>query len=254
MMTSMLRIVFLISLIVSMVGCCGSSDGGAPSAVSTAGSTAAMLVHKSALYTLKGNDLEVYDISENKDPVKVDVVALRAPETLFIHEDHLYIGGQFGVAIYDVIDPLSPVDVSFYQHIRGCDPVIVEDVTGYVTLRGHQTCNSSQNRLEVVDFSDPENPQKISEYPMTNPQGLAKTPDFLAVCEREYGLTLLNVDDPQQISEVASFPMIQCFDAIFKTETLLVTATDGIYQFDASDSFLDLLSQIPVGEDQELDE
>lgn len=230
-------------------GCCGAGGGDAgPGPVSQSGSTAAMLIHRNAMYVLDHYILKVFDISEGVNPRLVEEIPLSAPETLFIHEDHLYIGGATAVAIWDISDPLNPLDVTIYQHLRGCDPVVVEDATGYVTLRGHHTCNSNENRLEIIDFSDPANPEKISHYPMAFPHGLAKTPDFLAVCQEHYGLSLLDVEDPHRVVEIAKYPGILCFDAIFSRNNLILTATDGIYQFEASDRYLDQLSVIPVGQ------
>jgi Uncharacterized conserved protein len=227
-------------------GCCGGGADSAPGPVSQAGSTAAMISYENALYTLDNSTLKIFDISDGFNPILKDELRLEFPETLFIHNDHLYVGGFTGVSIWNLQDPLNPEEVGFYEHARNCDPVILEGTTGYVTLGGSHTCNSQTSRLEIVDFSTPEAPTKIAEYPMTSPYGLAKTPDFLAVCEEQYGLTLLDVQDPFNIQRLANYPGIQCFDAIFSANNLILTASDGIYQFEASDQYLDELSVIPV--------
>lgn len=244
-----LKCTFLLAFVIALQGCCGASSGSSPPpSVSQAGSTAAMIAYENALYTLDGSTLKIFDISvADKPRLKFDVF-LDGPETLFIHSGHLYIGGFTGVAIWNLQDPLNPVVAGFYEHVRNCDPVVIEGTIGYVTLGGRPNCNNRTNRLEIVDFSKPEAPRKIAEYPMASPYGLAKTPNFLAVCDVFNGLTLLDVQNPSNIRRIANYPGIKCFDAIFSQNNLILTAQDGIYQFEASDQYLDELSVIPVGE------
>ncbi|BCD96218.1 hypothetical protein [Marinagarivorans cellulosilyticus] len=231
--------------------CTGASESPNGSAgQSNAGSTATMLPYGNVAYVLDNNLLKIIDL-EAVPPVLEQAISLDAPETLYISNDYLYIGGENGVDIFNLEDPVNPVKASTYEHMRACDPIIVDDDIGYVTLRSgfSDRCRlAGPNRLEIVDMSDPELPELINTFTMTNPYGLAKTDTHLAVCEEAFGLTLLNVDDPLAVSETVSYSDINCFDLIYNDGVLIATASDGIYQFSATSQFLELLSAIPVGD------
>lgn len=247
------RSIFIGSLFYVVGALTGCGSGGESSAsngvgggtTSVAGSTATMANFQDALYTLIKNRVFIVDLLGEVEPSSI--VNYDA-ETLYVYEHYLYVAGQNGVSIYDISEPLSPVPVSDYFHARSCDPVIVSDGIGYITLRNRGGCPGDINRLEVVDFSDPTFPEKVIEFPMDAPYGLAKTPDYLAVCQPKYGLTLLDVDNLNAIEELTRYPQFDCFDLLYHDEVLVVTAADGIYQLDARDAFLTELSRIPVGE------
>lgn len=231
--------------------CSGSSESpNSSGGQSNAGSTATMLPYGNVAYVLDNNLLKIIDL-EAVPPVLERAIQLDAPETLYISNDYLYIGGETGVDIFNLEDPANPVQASTYEHMRACDPIVVDGDIGYVTLRSgfSDGCRLvGPNRLEIVDMSDPELPELINTFTMTNPYGLAKTDTHLAVCEEAFGLTLLNVDDPLAISEAVSYSDINCFDLIYSDGVLIATASDGIYQFSATSQYLELLSAIPVGD------
>ncbi len=244
---------FLIVATAMLSGCGGEASGGSDpnsgGGTSTAGSTSTMLNFKNALYVLEAYKLTIMDLDVTPPRVVGSPIRMRDAETLFIYNEHLYVGGLNSVRIYDVSDPFNPIEVSSYPHIMSCDPVIVSDGIGYVTLRalGRRCQNAGENRLEIVDFSDPKFPEYIAEYELPNPYGLAKTPDYLAICQEQFGLILLNVDDPEAVQTVQEYPDIHCFDLIYTQSRLIATASNGIFQFHASETALTELSKIPVG-------
>lgn len=239
-----------------MALCLGACAGAASDSTgnaggqSNAGSTATILPYGNVAYVLDNSLLKVIDLDTTPPEIR-KATPLDSPETLFISNDYLYIGGANGVEIFNLEDPVNPVRASTYEHMRACDPIIVEDDIGYITLRSgfSDRCRLvGANRLEIVDMSDPEFPELINTFTMTNPYGLAKTDTHLAVCEEAFGLTLLNVDDPLAVSEAVSYSDINCFDLIYNDGVLIATASDGIYQFTATSQYLELLSSIPVGD------
>ena len=235
-----------------VLGACAgaSSDStGNSGGQSNAGSTATILPYGSIAYVLDNSLLKIIDLEKTPPEIR-KAIPLDSPETLFISNGYLYIGGENGVDIFNLEEPINPVRTSTYEHMRACDPIIVEDDIGYITLRsgfGDRCRLVGPNRLEIVDMSNPELPELINTFSMTNPYGLAKTDTHLAICEEAFGLTLLNVDDPLDISKVVNYSDINCFDLIYSDSRLIATASDGIYQFSATSQYLELLSQIPVG-------
>lgn len=232
----------------------GSSSGGG--ATSQSGSTAAMLTYQNALYILDGDVFKVYDISSDEKTTLAMEDNESGAETLFVYENHLFIGGQTGVSIWNIDKPLEPESVSFYPHVRSCDPIIVQADVGYITLRSRPECRGEINRLEIVDFTDLTAPVEIARFPMDFPYGLAKTDDYLAICQEGYGLALVDVDLTRgkgsisaDVEEVARYEEINCFDLIHNDGRLVVTALDGIHQLQIDGIVLTQLSRIPVGDE-----
>lgn len=82
---------------------------------------------------------------------------------------------------------------------------------------------------------------------MDSPYGLPKAPDYSAVCQPSYGLTLLHVGNLGNIQGIARYLHFDCFDLLYKNRVLVVTAADGIYPLDAADEFLVEFGRIRVG-------
>ena len=228
-------------------GASQSGSGSGPTSVSQSGSTAAMATYKNAIYTLINGLIIVSDI-ESEDNSNRYSFGDPFAETLYVYRDYLYVAGLLDVSIYDISEPLIPRRVSNYDHARACDPVIVSDDIGYITLRSRPECTQDEiNRLEIVDFSDPKNPVQLTNFVMDFPHGLAKSPDHLAVCQEEFGLTFLNVDDIDAIEVTLQDETYNCFDLFYRDDTFFVTATDGIYQLELIDNTLNQISRIPIG-------
>lgn len=244
-----MKLLPLILIIALLQGCCAASSDSPTSGSSTSGSTAAMLTHNNTLFTLHHGHLKIFDLTDPATPTLAKSMAATSTETLFIEGEYLFIGGNSGVQILDISTPTNPVDVSFYAHVRGCDPVIVEDDIGYVTLRTRPGCFGDANRLEIVDFSDIYTPKEIARYPMTYPYGLAKLDNHLAICEDYAGLVLLSItwaEGVPTIKEASRYSQIECFDLIYTGDNLITTAHDGIYQFSVNNEYLSLTSRIPI--------
>ncbi len=56
-------------------------------------------------------------------------------ETIFISDEHMYVGTSNGMHILSLEEPSVPILLSTYQHITACDPVVVDGNKAYVTLR-----------------------------------------------------------------------------------------------------------------------
>jgi len=84
--------------------------------------------------------------------VKDSVDVPRTMETLYRLGSKLFIGTTTGMLIYDISIPEKPVQISSYEHITACDPVVVDDKYAYVTLRTGNRCTNGSNLLEVIDI------------------------------------------------------------------------------------------------------
>jgi len=150
----------------------------------------------------------------------------------------IFIGSTTGMSIFNTGNPSKPILTGSFAHARLCDPVIADQQFAYVTLRSNgNLCSGIQNELDVIDISNLSNPKLIKTVSLTHPHGLSKDSNYLFICDGEAGLKVFNLQDPLALS----YPMIQNFsipetyDVIAQNHLAIVTAKDGIYQFDYND-------------------
>ncbi|MCC9166913.1 LVIVD repeat-containing protein [Pontibacter harenae] len=228
-----------------------SNTAGRPgNAAGKGGSMARFSIVGDQLYTVSISDMQLFDISNAAEPREGAKISLGwGIETIFPYEDKLFIGSTTGMHIYDNSNPTSPVHLSSYAHVRSCDPVVVEGDLAWVTLRSGNACAGFTNQLDVINISNPRNPQLVKTYPMQNPHGLGIDNSALFLCEGEYGLKVFDVKDHLKVSENLKAHMKEhdAYDVIPLGNTLLMIGKDGLYQYDYSDlNQIKLLSKIPV--------
>jgi len=219
------------------------------------GSMARFTINADHLYTLDGGDIQSIDISSPENPV----VSGRTPiswdmETIFPYKNHLFVGSMSGMHIIDVSAPSQPVKISTYEHVRVCDPVVVQDSYAYVTLRSGTECQGFTNQLEVINIEDLMNPRLLATYQMHNPFGLGIDGTTLFVCDGDQGLKVYDASDIQTIDkhQLGHYDNINAFDVIPFNDILIMIGSDGIFQYDYSDpSNIQLLSKIEVVDDSE---
>jgi hypothetical protein len=205
----------------------------------TGGSMARFMLNEDYLYVIAvPTRLKTVDITEASEMAVIDSVDMpRDMETLFRLQNNLFIGTTTGMLIFDLVDPKKPAYVSAYDHIRACDPVVVDGQYAYVTLRTGNTCNNGQNLLEVIDISSLANPYLVKSYPMFNPHGLGTDGDLLFICDGAAGLKIYDKSDPLAIitNQVAYYPDFDTYDVIPMNGILMLVGDGGIYQYDYSD-------------------
>jgi hypothetical protein len=227
-----------------------SSGKNAGASAGQAGSMARFGIYDNYLYAIDHVEMHIFNIENFSSPVSSGSkeVAWNI-ETMFIYGDKMFIGGQNGMYIYDLINPANPEKLSSYWHITSCDPVVVEGDIAYVTLRAGAACGGMDNRLEIIDVSDLRNPKLMKSYTMREPYGLGIDNKILFICEGDKGLSVYDAKDPFRITanKIADFPDIHAFDVIPVNGILLMIGLDGLYQYDYSE-LTDIieLSFIPV--------
>jgi hypothetical protein len=151
--------------------------------------------------------------------------------------------------IMDISSPEEPVKLSTYEHVRSCDPVVVDDNYAYVTLRSGTSCQGFSNQLEVIDVTDLRAPQLLEVYPMTNPHGLGIDNTTLFICDGNDGLKAFDASDIHAIDKnlLAHYKNINATDVIPYNEILIMIGTDGLFQYDYSNpKEIKLLSTITI--------
>lgn len=214
------------------------------------GSMARFTLYDNYLYTVDQRKLQLFDITNLSSPTYVKNIELGwGIETIFPYQDKLFIGSQTGMHIMDNSVPAEPKQLSVFSHVRACDPVVVHNNIAYVTLRTGAVCGGTQNRLELVDISNPRQPTLIKSYDMQNPAGLSINFPTLFLCEGDYGLKVFDVSDKYAIDKnlLSHHKGMEAYDVISLEKNLIMIGKDGLYQYNATDpkNLLEL-SHIPV--------
>lgn len=216
------------------------------------GSMARFTVVGDHLYGLDGGNIDIVNLSNQSKPVGVREYGMTWDiETLFPHDDKLFVGARSGMYILDVASPTQPVQLSQYTHVRSCDPVVVEGDYAYVTLRSGTTCEGFTNQLEVINISNLRNPALVQTYPMTNPYGLGIDRGILFICDGNDGLKVYNAADVNTIAanQLAHYKDLRALDIIPYQNIAMMIGEDGLFQYDYSDiNNIRLLSSLPIVE------
>jgi hypothetical protein len=217
-------------------------------ALGVGGSMARFTLVGNYLYLIDNWDLQTYDVSNPLEPARKASVSIGSDiETIFPYKSNLFIGARSGMYIYDASNPAQPVRKGTFTHARRCDPVVVQDDIAYVTLRGSGECGGHSNQLDVLDVKDLAAPRLIRSYPLSGPYGLGIQGSKLFVCEGEFGLRFMDAESASNITTLKLVEGINTYDVIPHNNTLLVTAKDGLYQYDHSSMQAPkLLSKVPI--------
>ena len=211
----------------------GVSSGG----IGIGGSMARFGIKDKVLYLLDRNNLKLFDISVKASPAKLfEINAGNGIETMFLTGNNMFLGTTTGMIIYDITDPQTLIRKSTYNHMRSCDPVVVDDTLAYITLRSGTNCGGTINSLDVVNIKNVSQPSLVRSYPMNNPFGLGKDGDLLFICDGNAGLKVFDASDPKTISShlIYTYPNIKAYDVIPIGDVLVLIGDDGLFQYNYS--------------------
>ena len=214
-----------------------SNFSGAAQSYGQGGSMARFTLMSGHLYAVDDYSLRVFDVKEPAKPKHLQNIELGwGIETIFPFQEKLFIGSNTGMHIYDASKPSNPTKMSVFQHLRACDPVVVNENFAFVTLRNGTNCWNGVNELQVVDIKNLREPKLVKAYPMLNPHGLALSGDHLYVAEGQHGLKSFNVADVMGIdqNQLEFLKSMKSVDIIPGPKSLIVIGPDGVCQFDYS--------------------
>ncbi len=240
-----------IAFLASSAGSFDAKAAIAPTSTGMGGSMARFTIAKNHLYALDDSKLDIVDVVNPVSPQQKNEIELGWwPETLFPNGNTLFIGTRSGMYIYDISSPANPNQLSAYEHIVSCDPVVVEGDYAFVTL--YDGSCGFENQLEVVDISNLSAPTLVKVYPFTNPHGLGIDNGILFICDGADGLKIYDATDVKSISskQLAHYPGIDALDVIPFNNVAMMIGMDGLYQYDYSDiKNIKLLSTIAIVKD-----
>lgn len=228
-----------------------AAGGNWSSGAGTGGSMARFMLNENNLYLIAHPwMLKTVNVKTPSDLSIVDSVNVpRNMETLFRLGNKLFVGTTTGMLIYDITNAVKPVQISSYDHITSCDPVVADEKYAYVTLRTGTRCANGRNLLDVIDISSITNPYLVKSYPLYNPHGLGIDGNLLFVCDGKAGLKIYDRTDPLAIitNQLAHYPDMDTYDVIPVNGILMLVGEDGIYQYNYSDPLnIRQISHIPI--------
>lgn len=225
----------LILIVYLFLGCDSNSDSNDGSNFSSdastgqGGSLARFTTFNDYLYTVDNQDLNVFSIVDNEQPVQVNEVQIGFNiETLFNYKEYLFIGSQNGMFIYSVENPETPTYLSEAQHFTACDPVVANFTHAFVTLHSDIGCGNTLNQLQIYNVEDLQNPILISTRNLTRPIGLGLYNDYLIVCDDE--VKIFEISDPENAQLVHNINR-DAFDVIIQDNLLILVGHSGVYQY-----------------------
>ena len=200
------------------------------------GSMARFAVLNDYLYAVTTSQLKTLSLSQPQQPMMKSSVDLGSGiETIYPFTDKLFIGSTTGMFIYSVANPQQPVSISSFSHARRCDPVITDGRYAYITLRNGTVCQGTSNQLDVVDIQNITQPSLVKSYPLTNPHGLSKDGQWLFICDGKAGLKCFDAASATAITAKSTIALPDTYDVICLNGLAIVSAADGLYQYDYSD-------------------
>ncbi|AFL86233.1 hypothetical protein Belba_3750 [Belliella baltica DSM 15883] len=216
-----------------------SSDasGGGGESYGQGGSMARFTLMNAHLYAVDEYSLRVFNVENKEHPEYLKNISLGwGIETIFPFQNKLFIGSNTGMHIYDASNPSEPIQMSVYQHVTACDPVVVNETYAFVTLRTGVNCRFGVDELQILNIEDPYSPKLLKSYPMENPHGLGLAGDYLYLAEGKHGLKSFNVADVMNIdkNQLEYLKSMKSVDIIPGPKSLIVIGPDGVCQFDYS--------------------
>jgi hypothetical protein len=203
--------------------------------VGTGGSMARFQINNQALYVVEKYRLSVFNIVQ---PTQVfyhssiylhDWIGTGELETLFLRSPYLFIGATTGMFVINAENPFQPFYVSGFSHATACDPVVVENQTAYITVRGGSTCGAIQDQINVIDVSQINQPTLLSTYLLSQPYGLGVKNQTLYVCANQQ-LHVFNAQNPQQLQLLHSYP-VNVTDVIPLPNQLIAVGNNLVIQY-----------------------
>ena len=221
---------------------------GATSQAAITGSLARFAIYGDNLYALTNSQMKVFSI--NGAPALINSAWTNwQAETLFISGNLMFAGTRSGLIIYSLTTPSAPKQISTFNHLYSCDPVVVEGNKAYYTMRSGNNCGQSVSGMGVVDITDPTKPVELSFFALSSPNGLGIDNNRLFVCDGNNGLKVFDATNPLKLLEnqIATFSTVQATDVIPYNNILILIGQTGLKQYDYTDIHnIKLISTIPI--------
>lgn len=252
------KILFVFA-IAQVVGCSQSSNDSAAlsSGAGVAGSYARFIIEGNFLYIVDNTSIQTFNVEDEANPVRIAQSEIGSRiESIFHYDGNLFIGAGSGLYLYDIKADGIPELIADVPHnfpMPPCDPVVANATHAYVTLNTSTWrctwCWSPENFnvLKIFDINNIQDPILINEVLMENPKGVGLDGNYLFLCDDTAGLKVLDVSNPNEVTELHHFEGFTAYDVIPLNGLLIVVGPENVYQYDYTDmNNMVLISTIPI--------
>lgn len=197
---SLMKSLLILLMVTLLFSCSKDSDGtlnASANGSGKGGSLARFTIVENNLYLVDDASLKIFNISDPANAELRNTIYLRfGVETIFPYKDKLFIGSSDGMYIYSIANPDAPLLLGEARHTRSCDPVVANDNTAFVTLRGNQPCGPAEDGLYIYSITNILSPVLINKQLIPTPHGLGLQDSVLYVCQKNNGMSIYNVTNP----------------------------------------------------------
>ncbi len=158
--------------------------------------TEAVLVKDGIVYTAANRGgLRIFDFSQSDDPLIAQIDFSGKVVDLAMQNDYLFLAeSEYGMRVVNVTDPAHPfVAGEFHPNTNSA--------VGDIIIDGQYAYLIGGPYNDVIDISDPENPEYIADIPSAgiNAQGQVLN-SYLYLADQYNGLKIMDVSDPQNVT------------------------------------------------------
>ncbi|HMN33077.1 MAG TPA: hypothetical protein PKA54_06870 [Chitinophagaceae bacterium] len=199
------------------------------------GSLAKFTIVNQYLYTIDGEYLSTFDISNSSNPILKSKQKINFDiEALFPFKNKLFIASNSAMYIFSLNNPESPTMESNIGHFTGCDPIVANDLYAFLTVHGGTRCGSTINELQVYSIKNLFYPQLLTRVPMINPFGLGLQNNTLFVCDNGVGIKVFDVSNPSEPKSLSIITGENFVDVIPMGNYMICMLSDGVAFYDIS--------------------
>jgi len=227
---------------------------------SQGGSLAKFAINGNYLYALNKTDIKTIQLSNDSqnqnqntkfelvNTVEIPLSSGSQAETLISEGNRLLVGANDGMYIYSVENASLPNYQNKYDHIKSCDPVVINNNIAYITMHKGSECGDGENVLEVVDISNNE-PERLKSISLEKPMGLGIVDNNnLLVCD-DNEIILFDISNPSYSSEKTSFTGDAYDLIVFPNGNTILSLKDNSfanYKFNKNKNTFNYVSKIPL--------
>ena len=138
------------------------------------------------------------------EDVRVTPPTLYQPVTaVFLKDNRLYLGENYGFTILNVSNPASPLKLSYVPLGGVATGLQVIDQRAYILL---ERDNNISGGLQILDVRDPQQPIRLGSFLLQGaPANISVSGSFAYVANAELGLQIIDLHDPNHLTLRGSF-------------------------------------------------
>lgn len=148
-------------------------------------------------YYGNGCNLEILDISDLKNPIKISRYILPSPpQDIYVIDNIAYVAdGDAGLRIINVRNPSSPQEIGSYRPNGSVCSVFISGNNAYIA--------NGNEGLKIIDICNPSNP--IEVYNLNTNGDIVKvyvSGNFAYIADRKNGLIIMDISIPSNPVEI----------------------------------------------------